>query len=541
MRYWYQFSKLLAAALLVICLNLIILAQTDVPRKTVAITYPLGDTINVNFKGTTRFPRLNGSAKVKRVNKSGTRIELTLDNMPRPYELGAAYTTFILWAVTPEGRVENLAEIKRRTGTIFNTRIEVTTPLQTFALIVTAEPHFLVREPSKAVILENTAPLNADGTNQAVTINVQYIGNSSDYYRDPRVPEIAEADYIRTPVSLLGARQAINLARYAGADRDATVEYEYAVNSLKQAEDAWKSGKDENEVDILARQATAAGVRAEEVAEVRKQARLRREEKARNDAEIRRAERKTEDTQREMDELKTELERERRSRELAERDAVNAANQIADLRAENARLRDELAAVRKEAEDAKIKLAKIDGEREALQKQQDDQEKQRQQQQLQEQKMMQIRNSMPILKQSLKPFGTVREDGRGLVLTLPENSWTNPRQSSLTAAALTKLDRIAMMLINNPDYKILIETHTDDAGGADLTQTLTDTRAQALVEKLIGLGIQSNRIEGKGYGSAVPVAANNNATNRAKNRRTEIVLIPSLGDETQNTITTTGL
>src|SRR5258707_12611981 len=88
-------------------------AQSDLRRSTTAITYLLDQTIEVAFHGTTRLPRLKGTAKVKRQGRRGTRVELSLENLPRAYELGSVYTTFVLWAISPDGHVDNLGEIKR--------------------------------------------------------------------------------------------------------------------------------------------------------------------------------------------------------------------------------------------------------------------------------------------------------------------------------------------------------------------------------------------------------------------------------------------
>src|SRR6266498_4431207 len=196
-----------------LALGVSVLAQSDVPRQTVAITYPLDETISVKFRGTTLLPRLKGEAKVKRAGRRGTRVELNIDDLPRASELGGIYTTYVLWAIAPDGRVDNMGEIKRSGSSFVDSKIDVTTPLQTFALIVTAEPHFLMKIPSRMVILENLPPLRAGGS-QVETVGVQYIGNSSDYFKTSRVPEIADRDYSATPVSLLGARQAINLAKF---------------------------------------------------------------------------------------------------------------------------------------------------------------------------------------------------------------------------------------------------------------------------------------------------------------------------------------
>src|SRR6476659_8514782 len=162
----------------------VVIAQQDVERKTVAITYPLDETVTVKFRGTTLLPRLKGEAKVKRGGRRGTRVELTIDNLPRANELGGIYTTFVVWAISPSGSVDNLGEIKRGGSQFIASKLDVTTPLQTFALIVTAEPHFLMKVPSRMVVLENLAP-ERPGKSKMEIVPVQYIGNSSDYFRDP--------------------------------------------------------------------------------------------------------------------------------------------------------------------------------------------------------------------------------------------------------------------------------------------------------------------------------------------------------------------
>src|SRR5260370_4348348 len=191
-------------------------AQSDVRRSTMAITYPLNQTIEVAFHGTTRLPRLKGTAKVRREGRRGTRVELHIENLPRAYELGGVYTTYVLWAISPDGHVDNLGEIKRSGSGRVDSKIDVTTSLQSFARIVTACPHFLVHVPSRMVVLENTRPIMQRDA-QVETANVQYIGNSSDYFRDERVPTIAQSHYRDIPGALMGAPQTINLARYAGA------------------------------------------------------------------------------------------------------------------------------------------------------------------------------------------------------------------------------------------------------------------------------------------------------------------------------------
>src|SRR5437868_5691228 len=357
-------SRLIATVAILVFSSLTLLSQSDARRTTVAITYPLDQTIEVAFHGTTRLPRLKGTAKVRRQGRRGTRVELNIDHLPRGYELGGVYTTFVLWAISPDGHVDNLGEIKRSGSGLIDSKIDVTTPLQTFALLVTAEPHFLVHAPSRMVVMENLAPEKIRDS-QLKTAKIQYIGNSSDYFRDSRVPAIAETDFREFPVALLGARQAINLARYAGAERDAPNELRTAEADLQQAESAQRMHQPDREIDILARQAISSGAKAEDMALVRRTARERREELERRDAAVRSAERTVDSANQENSRLQRELNTERHARELAERDAVNATEQLRDARTEIARLREELRTVRADADDAKVRLARIEGEKQA--------------------------------------------------------------------------------------------------------------------------------------------------------------------------------
>ena len=192
-------------------------------------------------------------------------------------------------------------------------------------------------------MLENLNPYTLSGKSVSTTTTIQYFGNSSDYFRDPRTPEIAETDYSKTPSAVLQAKQAVALAKYAGAERDAPTELNDAEVLMQNAEAGWKAGRDPELVDIDARKAMSAAVKAETTAQVRKDAREKRNEKQRSDAETRQAEEKYTDAQNQITDLKAELAREMRNRELAEREAQTYSNQVRDLRDENGRLRRSLA------------------------------------------------------------------------------------------------------------------------------------------------------------------------------------------------------
>ena len=491
--------------------------QVDVARQTTAITYPLDELVITQFRGTTRFPRMKGEGRVKRTAKNGTEIEVTVSKMPRPFELGPGYATYILWAVSPDGQIDNLGEIKRRGTFEFDSKITVTTRLQTFALIITAEPHFLVRRPSQQIMLENLSPYSPNGKNIQTAQAIQYFGNSSDYFRDARTPEIAEGDYQKTPSAILQARQAVALAKYAGAQRDAADDLQQAESLLKNAEDAWRASRPEESVDVMARQSISAAVKAEQTAMVRKEAREKRNEKIKQDEESRRSEEKFTDAQNQVNELKAELAREIRARELAQRDGSNYVNQIKELREENGKLREELGRIKLEQENDKKLLAQYEN---AKREEQDQIDKQN--------RVAQFQANQGSLLQSLRQFGTVRQNERGIVLTLPESFWTSARVSSFAAKSEGKISSLAQLLAGNPDYRILIEAHTDNRGTADELQTLTQERAQAIADKIVNSGANQDRVEAKGLGATLPVASNTTVANRAKNRRVEIVLTPML-------------
>lgn len=492
-------------------------AQVDVPRRTTAITYPLDEQVIVQFRGTTRFPRMKGEARVKRTSRNGTEIDLSVSKMPRPFELGRGYATYVLWAVSPDGQVDNLGEIKRRGFFEFDSKISVTTPLQTFALIITAEPHFLVKRPSQEIMLENLSPYSTSGRRIETMPAIQYFGNSSDYFRDSRTPEIAEIDYSKTPSTILQAKQALALAKFAGADRDAQEELREAEGLLTNAEDAWKAGRKEEDVDITARRAISSAAKAESTAIIRSQAREKRNDQARSDAEIRRAEDKYSDAQSQIDELKRQLNDEIRARELAQRDVANYTTQFRDVKAENDRLREEIGRLRVENETAKAKITNLEKDKKDIQDAAD-----------RESKLNALKANEGALMQSLKQFGTVTRTDQGLMLTLAETYWSAPRSSEFARTAGVKLSSLGQILAANSDYKVQIDSHTDDRGTPEELDALTKQRSQALAQRLNQLGVAGDRLEFRGMGATMPIAPNTTLASRAKNRRVQITLIPSI-------------
>ncbi len=517
-----NFSRVVCAFSACLLVVSIAIAQQDVERKTVAITYPLDETVTVKFRGTTLLPRLKGEAKVKRAGRRGTRVELSVEDLPRASELGGIYTTYVLWAISPDGHVDNLGEIKRGGSVFVDSKIDVTTPLQTFALIMTAEPHFLMKVPSRMVVMENLPPQKPNGS-QVETVDVRYIGNSSDYFRTAKVPEIADADYRQTPVSLLGARQAISLAKYAGASSDAPNELQTAEDHLEAAEKAWRLNQPAAEVDLEARKATSAGQHAEEVAAARKAARLNREEIRRRDEAVRTAEESADASQREVARLRAALDKETRARELAERDSGTANDQLREKRVENAQLRDEIATLRAESDAAKLKLARLEGEKQAETARVEA-----------ERRATEKRAAEANLKETLAKYGSLKETATGFRLVLPETIWTNTRTATLSAASSAKLEPLAALLASNPDYQILIEAYTDSKGNEVALQQLTQERARVLSDRFQTAGVDPMRIQANGMGASNPLAPNTTVAGQRKNRRVEITFTSPAGRTATN-------
>jgi outer membrane protein OmpA-like peptidoglycan-associated protein len=516
-----NFSRVVCALSACLLAATIVIAQ-DVERKTVAITYPMDETVTVKFRGTTLLPRLKGEAKVKRAGRRGTRVELSVEDLPRASELGGIYTTYILWAISPDGHVDNLGEIKRGGSVFVDSKLDVTTPLQTFALIITAEPHFLMKVPSRMVVMENLPPQKPNGS-QVETVDVRYIGNSSDYFRTASVPEIADADYRQTPVSLLGARQAISLAKYAGASQDAPNELQTAEDHLQAAEKAWRLNQPVAEVDLEARKATSSGQHAEEIAAARKAARINREEVRRRDEAVRTAEESAEESQREVAKLRAALEKEQRARELAERDSGTANDQLREKRVEIAQLRDEIATLRADSDAAKLKLARLEGEKQAETARVEA-----------EKQAVEKRTAEANLKETLAKYGTLKETATGFRLVLPEAIWTSTRAATLSATSSAKLEPLAALLASNPDYQILIEAYTDSKGNEVALQQLTQERARVLSDRFQSAGVDPMRIQANGMGASNPLAPNTTVAGQKKNRRVEITFTSPLGKTAAN-------
>jgi outer membrane protein OmpA-like peptidoglycan-associated protein len=219
--------------------------------------------------------------------------------------------------------------------------------------------------------------------------------------------------------------------------------------------------------------------------------------------------------------LRTALEKEQRARELAERDAGSASDQLREKRVEIARLRDENQALRAESDAAKLKLARLEGEKDAETARVEA-----------ERRAVERRNAEATLKATLAKYGAVKETATGFRLVLPETMWANARKATLSTAASAKLEPLAALLASNPDYQILIEAYTDSKGDEVSLQQLTQERARVLSDRFQTAGVDPTRIQANGMGASNPLASNNTVAGRTKNRRVEITFTSPLPKST---------
>src|SRR6266478_8569379 len=230
-----------------------------VKRHTLAIRYKDSDDTSVNVVGTALNPQAIGKAEVKR--KDGrTRIKLKIRDLGHPQALGAYYTTYVLWAIAPEGQADNLAELPIKN----DLEVDVTTAFQTFGLIITAEPHSAVKLPSPVIVAENTLRKGTEGGIGASQI--EYSGDPGDLYvvSTQNSPALS-ADY-NTPLMILGARRSVEIARRAGAHQYAEHELREAEIKLAALEQTWPARrKDEEKFSGLAHDVMRLGERAREL------------------------------------------------------------------------------------------------------------------------------------------------------------------------------------------------------------------------------------------------------------------------------------
>jgi outer membrane protein OmpA-like peptidoglycan-associated protein len=458
-------------------------------RSTVAVRYPENDETEVEMVGTPLAPRVRGEAEVKR-KEGRTRVKVELRNVEHPQSLGAFYTTYVLWAIAPEGQADNLGEFPITRAA--ERHIEVTTPYSTFGIIVTAEPYGLVKMPSPTVVAENI--LKAETKGATDVSKIEYRGDAGRFYMGDAGTTAGRtamtADF-RTPLYVLGARRAVEVARRAGAEQHAAAELREAEAKLSVLESTWPRQKKEERYAPIARDAIRLAEQARTLA-------VERGEQARLDAERRAAD---------------------RAIASAQGDAERAREQAARSESELALARQRVEQAKDEAERAKAneELARLQAARAQVESSEAKQEAERARQERDA--------AMQRLYVSLSEILETRREARGLIVSLSDVLF-DFNKATLTPGAREKLSKIAGVLIAYPGaYSLEIEGHTDAVGTEDYNMKLSRERAEAVRDYIAQAGVKQERITAtRGLGKSQPVASNDTAAGRQMNRRVEIVI-----------------
>ncbi len=476
--------------------------QNDMPvfrvtvteRTTKAVNYRnRGGSTEVDFRGTDLMPEVTGHAKVE--GKGGRlTIDAEFAHLQPVRMFGGQYLTYVLWAITPDGRAVNLGEVVP--GGNGKDKIDVTTDLQAFGMIVTAEPYYAVTHPSNKVIAENIIKPGTKGFEEPIEAKFDVL-EGQQYTIDVPVDQLPSSRASdKVPLDLLEARNAVVIAKAAGAQQYAPDSLAKAEDMLERAEDYYQRKQGRTPIGTAARGAT-------QMAEDARVLTLRRKEQAKLDAE-------------------------RRAREeaqaKAEADAALAQQQAAQAQAQS----EEDARRRAEAEQAQTEAQAAQAA--ALAQQQQAQAAaaaaqqaasladQQRQEAIQQKEAMRAR-----LLAQLNQVLQTRDTARGLIVSMPDVLFAFNKYD-LKPEARERLAKISGIVLAYPDLKLQIEGYTDSIGSDEYNQTLSDKRAEAVRDYLVSQGVSMNSVTAQGMGKADPVADNSTAAGRQLNRRVEMIV-----------------
>ena len=490
---------------------------TATARTIKAINYHHreGNT-TVHLVGTGLMPRAKGEAHVD--SKTGaTKVDVTFSKMEPAQTHGDSFLTYVMWAITPEGRPENLGEVFVNGD---DARLQASTELQAFGLIVTAEPYFAVTQPSDTVVMEGVIKPGPEGTTGTIApIDAKYELREHGSY-DAVLPAADRALFKQkndAPLDLKEARQAMAIALGVGASTYAADTMQKAAVDLQNAEGFWSSRKDTKRVQTLARNVTQLAEDARIITLRKRQEedlaaeRALQEQKvaaAKSDAERETNQRILAETER-----RQALEREQAAKEQAEQEArlrqraetqqallaqarADAETMLASARLDQARAQADAAASRDAAAKAEAAHQKSEEERIALRTQ---------------------------LREQLNKILQTQDTARGLIVNMSDVLF-DFGQYTLKPGAREKLAKMSGILVLHPELRVQVEGHTDSVGSDDFNQTLSEKRAQAVRDFLVTQDVDGNSITAKGFGKTRPVVSNDTAEGRQRNRRVELVV-----------------
>ncbi|HEY4841241.1 MAG TPA: OmpA family protein [Terriglobales bacterium] len=476
--------------------------QNDMPvfrvtvseRTTKAVNYRnRGGSTMVDFRGTDLLPNIDGHAKIDSKNGRMT-VNVELKHMPQASLFGGQFLTYVLWAITPEGRAVNLGEVVP--GDNGKDKLMVTTDLQAFGLIVTAEPYYAVTYPSNKLVAENILRSETKGFEEPIDAKFDVLEGGQYTIDVPGEQLPSSQASLDVPLDLLEARNALVIAKAAGAQQYAPDSLTKAEDMLQRAEDYYQRKQGITPIGTAARGAT-------QMAEDARVLTLRREREAKIEAD-RRAHEEAEaaakiaavEAQQQAAQAQAQADEDARRRAAAERAEADALAQQQQAAARQAQAQDAAAAAQQAANEA---------------------EQQRQEAVRQKEEMRQ--RLLAQLNQVLQ----TRDSARGLIVSMPDVLFAF-NQHTLKPEARERLARISGIVLAYPDLKLEIDGYTDAIGSDDYNQTLSDKRAEAVRDYLVNSGVSMNNVVARGLGKTDPVADNSTAAGRQLNRRVEMIV-----------------
>jgi outer membrane protein OmpA-like peptidoglycan-associated protein len=493
---------------------------TVVSRTIKAVNYHhRTGTTHIDFRGTALMPAARGEADVQS-QMGSTKVQTELQHMTAANQFGPEYMTYVMWAITPEGRAMNMGEVVLEGD---HAKLLSTTDLQTFGLMVTAEPYFAVTQPSDVVVAENFMRNDTSGTIEQVDAKFQLL-QRGQYILD-------RADYkpvkinAKGPLQLSEAENAVEIARLAGAEKYANDTFQKALIDLQNAE-GFYNGKSRNRKE--------SETNAREAAQMAEDARIitfRKitEEQLANERAAAAAREAAAQQQQQAAEQQTQLEQQRRAQADADRQAAERAKAAADqarAQADQARVLAEQAAQQASTERAAADAAKAAAiaQQQAAQA---DAERARQAAQLSDTQRQQAEAEKAQLRgrllQQLNTILETRETQRGLIVNINDVLF-DFNQYTLKPGAREKLAKVSGIILAYPGLKIQLEGHTDAVGSDDYNMKLSQQRADSVRTYLVTQGVPSDVTTAIGLGKADPVATNDNAAGRQQNRRVDMVV-----------------
>jgi outer membrane protein OmpA-like peptidoglycan-associated protein len=508
-------------------------AQTaPVHRTTKAVNYRLrGDAVKIDFHGTELMQNASGEAKVTG-KKSSVEIDAKFDGLDDPTKFGLEYLSLVLWAISPEGRAVNLGEL------VFDhnsSHVKAITDMQTFGMIVTAEPYFAVNQPGNMVVMENIVGATTVGRQENIDAKYELLGRGTYSATNTKIQDAIFGIDRKTPRVLFEARNAVRIANFAAADRYAPSILTKATQQLRSAEEAYVQKRDKSTIETLARETVSTAEEArvmavKQKAEEEAQAKAAADKKAAEDREAKARQDALDEVKRRQDaELaRQQADQARQQAEQARAQAQAAQAEAERMKAEAEKARQEADAARAAAEQQKQALAV---EAEKARKSAEESDRLRQQA---EKEKADLRAQ---LLQQLNAVLATRDTARGLIANMSDVLFKTG-SFELLPGARERLAKVSGIVIAHPGLHLEVEGHTDSVGGDDYNQQLSEKRAGAVRDYLVQQGIGGNGIVARGLGKTQPVATNDTPEGRQQNRRVELVLSgEAIGMKTANAST----